>query len=565
MLKRPDTQQVLRFFRLCLLVLAGLYLYSVVMANRGGFASEFLYRQWLEIGFVIYLYALLYVIQRPGKGRALLAAVPIFLIYMVHDVFYLIYGKVFRFINLAEVPELLQVVPLSYAILLVVIFVLPMLLIICRVNYRQPLLIMLALSPLIVLTVMIESSPTAFANSFKSVANEIVKYSDGKSVENNGRLAMLMYREAQRSATLDKIAPFRDREHYEQQAAQRVASIQSHLKPRNVHLIVLESFLDPRLFKDLKFSQPPVHPDFEKRFGDKLGLSISPVFGGATAQAEFEVLCGVPAFEKLSSVEFNVFTGSAAHCLPGILSDLHYRTIASNAYKPNFFNAIPGYEGMGFKELQFPVEFYSAAPSYLHFGDPGVEEYLFDDDLLSQNLAFVKAHLQEHPDQPMLNYMMTIYGHTPHLLDPVKRPEIIQTTAPYADDHLQRSANQFYYRTQALAHYVEQLIALDKNSLIILISDHVPPLRNGPNTFNALHYMNDVEHGMYYNRVAIIENGQAVKYAPIHHYELPDVVLNYLTAGEHCQTHACAHLGKTTSTREARLDDYLTLMAHASE
>ena len=77
--------------------------------------------------------------------------------------------------------------------------------------------------------------------------------------------------------------------------------------------------------------------------------------------------------------------------------------------------------------------------------------------------------------------------------------------------------------------------------------------------------MNNIEHGMYYNRVAIIENGQAVKYSPIHHYELPDVVLNYLTGGQHCQTHACAHLGKPTPNREARLDDYLSLMAHASE
>jgi len=560
-----QSDKLLRPIKLFLMVLVGLYFYSLFMASKGGFASEFLYRQWLEMVFVLYLYTLVYVILKPGKARALLAVMPIFLLYIIHDVFYLIYGKVFRFTNFSEVPELLQIVPLTSAILLVLIIVLPLLLIVGRGNYRQPLTILLALAPLVFLAVIIKTSPTAFATSFKSVAHEIVKYSDGKSVENNGRLAMLMYREAQRSATLEKIEPYRDREQYEQQVTQRVETIQQHITPRNVHLVVLESFLDPRLFKDLKFSQSPVHPDFEKRFGDKLGLSISPVFGGATAQAEFEVLCGVPAFEKLSSVEFNVFTGSRAHCLPGILSALNYRTIASNAYKPNFFNAIPGYQGMGFNELQFPVEFYSAMPSYLHFGEPGVEEYLFDKSLLDQNLGFVKAHLQQHKDQPMFNYMMTIYGHTPHLLDPELRPEIIQTRSSYADDHLQRSTNQFYYRSQAIAQYVEKLIELDKNSLIILIADHVPPLRNGPNTFKALRYMDNAEHSTYYNRLAIIENGQVVKYAPIHHYELPDVVLNYLTTGQHCQTQACAHLGKTTTPRDARLGAYLSLMAHASE
>jgi hypothetical protein len=77
--------------------------------------------------------------------------------------------------------------------------------------------------------------------------------------------------------------------------------------------------------------------------------------------------------------------------------------------------------------------------------------------------------------------------------------------------------------------------------------------------------MHNREQGMFYNRVAIIENGRVIKYAPIHHYELPDVVLNYLTDGQHCRTHACAHLGKTTASRDERLDAYLTLMAHASE
>ena len=557
--------KLLQLVKLLLLLLAGLYCYSLLIDSKGGFTSEFMHHQWVEMVLVLYIYGLFYVMLKPGRLRGILAAVPIFLIYVIHDIFYLVYGKVFRFVNLLEIPELFQILPLMWTIVLILIIALPLVMIIRRVNYHQPVKLALALTPLIFMLAMIKTSPKVFASGFESVAHKIVKYSDGKSVENNGRLAMLMYREAQRSKALEKIVPYRDRKKYDQYIEKRVETIKQHITPRNVHLVMLESFLDPRLFKDLKFSQPPVHPDFENRFGDKLGLSISPVFGGATAQAEFEVLCGVPAFEKLSSVEFNVFTGSRAHCLPGILSALNYRSIVSNTYKPNFFNAIPGYQGMGFNELQFPVEFYSAAPSYLHFDDPGIEEYLFDKSLFEQNLGLVKKHLQQNKHQPMFNYMMTIYGHTPHTLDPKQRPEIIQTSSSYADDHLQRSTNQFYYRSQAIAQYVEKLIELDKNSLIILVSDHVPPLRNGPNTFKALRYMDNTEQSIYYNRLAIIENGQAVKYATIHHYDLPDLVLNYLTTGQHCQTRACAHLGSITEPRDARLDEYLSLMAHASE
>ena len=120
--------------------------------------------------------------------------------------------------------------------------------------------------------------------------------------------------------------------------------LRPYLKPRNVHLLILESFLDPRLFRDLKLSRDPVHPDFAALFGDQLGLSIAPVFGGATSQAEFEVLCGVPALERLSSVEFNTFTGAPARCLPDLLGQLGYRAVASNAYKPNFFNTQSAYK-----------------------------------------------------------------------------------------------------------------------------------------------------------------------------------------------------------------------------
>ena len=393
-----------------------------------------------------------------------------------------------------------------------------------------------------------------------------MKYSDSMSVENNGRLAMLFYREAQRTGILARLEPYRHRQNYDQRTSNQVEAIRPHQNRRNVHLIVLESFLDFCSSGTRRFSRSPVHPAFEKLFGDNLSLSRSPVFGGATAQAEFEVLCGVPALEMVSSVEFNAFTGAPANCLPQVLRQLGYRSVASNAYKPNFFNALPGYRGAGFSERYFPQEFYSATKSYLHFGNPGKEEYLFDASLFEQNLAFVKSHLQNKLGQPLFNYVMTIYGHTPHLLDKDKRPEIIQLQSTYKDDHLQRAVNQFYYRTEAIARYINQLLAVDKHSLIVLVSDHVPPLRNGPNTYQALRYLDNVDQSYYYNRMAIIEDGMVKQYSPMNHYELPPLILNYLSDGSYCQTNRCAFLDKEQRlARQDHQEDYLTLMAHASE
>ncbi len=547
-------------------LVAALCGYMVLMEGVGGFSTAFIHHQLVELVLVLTLYTLSHAVLKPGRWRSVLAALPLLLVYLVHDLFYLAMGKVFRLANLAELPELVQVLPLGYAALLVAALGVPLGLFLLRVDYRRPRRLALWFAPLILVTVGVKAAPEAFSRSFEQLASEIVTYSDGKSVEHNGRLAMLAYREAQRSAALAQLGPRQARERYDAEAAALAEGLRPHDRRRNVHLIVLESFLDPRLFRDLRFSRPPAHPAFDRLFGDTLGLSRAPVFGGSTAQSEFEVLCGVPAFEAFSGVEFNVFSGAPAHCLPGVLGALGYRSVASNAYKPNFFNALAAYRGAGFAESYFPEAYSAARETYLKLGDPGVEEYGFDQPLLERNLAFVRAHQRQHPGQPLFNYVLTIYGHTPHLLDPAQRPERIGLVSHYPDDHLQRVVNQFYYRTEAIAAYLDRLMEIDRDSLVILVSDHVPPLRNGPNTYSALGYLGNREGSTYYNRIAILKDGRPRAYPELRHYELPALVLDYLSEGAYCRDHACAFReGGRRVAREAHRERYLRLIAHAAQ
>jgi phosphoglycerol transferase MdoB-like AlkP superfamily enzyme len=548
------------------LFILGMYGYVRYAAGHGAFNAERFFEQGIELAIIAYLYLFLFLIQKSSRWRPLLAALPIILVYVAQDLYFQIYGRVLRIIEVQELPELFAVLPLSYGAVLAAVFFLPLIAYGFAVNYRKPYLLLLGALPLITIALMVEALPQSYASIVENMGNEIIKYSDGKSVESNGRLTMLLYREAQRSEAKAATAPYFDRVAYDKQGVSFAAQLKSNSNQHNVHLIVLESFLDPTLFQAAKFSRDPVHPEFKKLFGEKLGLSISPVFGGGTAQAEFEVLCGVPAFEKLSSIEFNVFTGSPVNCTPGMLKRLGYRTVASNAYKPNFFNAQPAYQGIGFDEIYFPREFAGRNPTYFQTGDTRGEEYLFDGDLFEQNLSFVKQHLQEHPGQPLMNYVLTIYGHTPHLLNEEQRPQVLTVSGPHQDQHLLLAANQFYYRTQAIAHYVNQLRAIDPQSLIILVSDHVPPLIYGPITYRELKYMDNVDGGYYLNRLMIVEDGKPATHQTIHHYNIPQIIFNYLTAGQYCLSDACAHLDTQLAHDKASyLANYFQLMAHAAQ
>ncbi len=546
----------------------GLIAYMLLAEQLGGFVASFSLPLWLEGTLALYLYGLCYGLLRPSRWRSYLAALPLLLLYLTSDIFYLAFGKVFRVVNLQELPELFEILPLAYSLPLAALLLLPVMLLLWYLKWRPQRHHLLLAGPLVATLLLLYSAPGSLAQVLAGAGSVPVKYSDAKSVERNGRLTMLLYREAQRVLAVEELAPYRDRTAYEQRISDQLQAMRGGHSSRNVHLIVLESFLDPRLFTRLDFSSPPVHPEFEALFGDRLGFSLSPVFGGATAQAEFEVLCGVPALERLSSVEFNVFSGANAACLPWQLGQLGYYSSASNTYKPNFFNAVAGYQGAGFDVSHFPQEFAPASASYLKFGDPGFEEYLFDGDLLEQNLGYVAAQLREAPQRPLFNYLLTIYGHTPHLLDPELRPEQITLFSDYPDDHLTRAVNQFYYRSEAIAHYVKKLIEMDPQGLIVLISDHVPPLRNGPNTYEALNYMDNREGAYYYNRLAIIDRGEVKQLPTIHHYDIPQLVLNILSDGAYCQSGDCPFDNDAqpgSAQREAKLSAYLELMAHASE
>lgn len=548
-----------------LLFVGALYLYAKLSANYFGLSDSMFSQQWLELLIALYLFTYLYAILRPGRWRALLAALPVLLGYLIHDIYYLMYGKILRLIEVKELPELVQVLTAGQALMLIIGVGIPLLIFLLTVNYRKPRIIVLGAVPLALLVIDIHLAPNSFASGFQQLANPLVTYSDRMSVENNGRYSMMLLREAERISAMEKTAPYHDRPAYEKKTEELANAILKDGNRHNVHLIVMESLLDPTLFQKATFSRNPVHPDFATLFGSKLGLSISPVFGGATSQAEFEVLCGIPALHKLSSIEFNVFTGAKTHCMPGVLERAGYRTIATNGYKPDFFNTLPAYKGIGFDEANFPRK-HTSLKTYMDVEPSGEEGYIFDGDLLQKNLDYVTAALKEHPEKSLLNYVLTIYGHTPHDLDPALRPEILQVQSGYSDDHLQRAANQFYYRTEAIARYVRDLIEVDKNSIIILISDHVPPLRNGLNTYRELDYVDSSEESYYYNRLLVVKDGKPQLYPTMHHYDIPDLVLDYLTDGKHCKERACAYLdGNATPKPEMQLAEYFSLMAHASE
>jgi phosphoglycerol transferase MdoB-like AlkP superfamily enzyme len=513
----------------------------------------------LEVPLLLAFYWAFGFVLRRGKLSALVAALPLMMTYIACDVYFIAYGDVLRVIDVGNLPELLKVLHFEGTAALLFALALPAALLLAFVDYRRYWRALTVAGLLIAGAAAVEFFPHAVVSGLVRAGVEQMDFSDAGCLDDNGRITVLIYFEAARRVAVAQTVAYRARAEKDERIPATAEFIRAHGNRRNVYLVVLESWLDPTLFRGVTFSQDPRHPDYAQLVGDSQGFSISPVFGGRTAQAEFEALCGVPALSKITFIEFNTFTGHPAGCMPAILRQAGYSTYASNAYMPDYFNTIKAYTGIGFDKIYFAREFAPSRETYLSAADISEDEdFLFDGDLFNQNLAFIARTLKEHPGQPILNYVLTIYGHEPHDIDTDRRPMVLSMNAPHDDLQLLRAANQYWYRTQAIAAYVRGLIKLDPNSLIILVSDHVPPLDRGTSSYKDFRYLDNIDDSIHMNRILVVENGKVVRHQTIHHYQVPSLIYNYLTEEKFCAQHNC------DPSADERKDQYMLLMSRAA-
>lgn len=283
-------------------------------------------------------------------------------------------------------------------------------------------------------------------------------------------------------------------------------------KPRNIHIVVLESFIDPRQLKGVTFNRSPLADALlPYLIQGKFSHVISPVYGGNTAEAEFEILTGVKGLAKIESTEFNIMKGGEIKGFSGLLKDYGYKNVATIATKSGYYNSVFAYQSLGFDNVLF-------------LGDNNVfknkEISNSDKGLLDYSLSRIEEALK-NGDYPLVSYTLGMYGHFPYERNMLEEPDLIDVS--HADDRVKRVANQFYYRTQAIAGFLQRLIAIDPTSIIYITSDHIPPLLD-----NNINYSLD----RYVNISLFVEDGKTVDVSGKKYFEIPWLIWDSLTETE---------------------------------
>jgi len=232
---------------------------------------------------------------------------------------------------------------------------------------------------------------------------------------------------------------------------------------RGIHILLLESFVDPRDL--LPAIDRSIHPDMLALLGadGRFDTCISPIFGGASAQAEFELLTGAPALREFGPIDYALLDGRPVDGLVATARAAGYRTVLAYGATSMFFNALDAHRSLGFDEQHYAERDPWGAREA---GDP----FITDADLTTAVLDRLGGM---DGARPLLSFTVGIEGHVQGTgwfrRDEARFPPIVP--APPA---LAGLADISFWRSQAIAAWFTRIAREWPDDVALAVADHQP-------------------------------------------------------------------------------------------
>ncbi|MGS4996647.1 LTA synthase family protein [Bacillus cereus] len=235
----------------------------------------------------------------------------------------------------------------------------------------------------------------------------------------------------------------------------------------NIIFVMSESFWDPTKVTNLSFSEDPVpnlHHYIENFPG---GQTISPTFGGNTANVEFEALTSYSmSLLKPGSIPYQqvITNKKEIPSIPTALKKEGYYTSAIHSFGRTFFKRDDVYKVLGFDKFN---------------AEDTMENVDIDGDYIS-DLAMSKeiiAELEEQK-QPTFIHAVTMQNHFP-FTEGRFGENLIEISGLENEDskgELETYTEGLRRSDEALQYLIEQLDNLDRSTLLVFFGDHLPSL-----------------------------------------------------------------------------------------
>lgn len=251
----------------------------------------------------------------------------------------------------------------------------------------------------------------------------------------------------------------------------------------NVVFVLNESFWDPTVLPDVKFSEDPLPFFRELQAKNPSGIMISPVFGGSTANTEFEILTGLSTkFLPEGAIAYQEYIRRALPSVPAVFKANGYATIAIHPYHDWFYKRNLVYPLLGFERFASLDSFAGAQIKGEYIGDLEVSKK-------------VVAELKQTPG-PAFIFALTMQNHGPY---PENRYNVREITADgtlsaQGKDILETYTQGVRDADDALKYLIGQIGKLNEPTAVIFVGDHLPYLGKDYLVYKQTGYIKESEN-----------------------------------------------------------------------
>ncbi|OPZ94575.1 MAG: Lipoteichoic acid synthase 2 [Firmicutes bacterium ADurb.Bin419] len=241
------------------------------------------------------------------------------------------------------------------------------------------------------------------------------------------------------------------------------------------NLIVIQVEALQQFVIGLKVNGKEVTPNLNKLMGDSVYFNniYVQVAGGNTSDAEF--MTNNSLYPAKEGTAYFRFATNDFYSLPKTLKELGYKSYASHAYSPSFWNRTEMYKAIGFDD-------------FISQNDLVMDEFigwggwaLSDDSFYRQTLEKIDK------SQPFYSFLITLSGHHPYSYFDDKQ---IFDVGEYDKTYLGNYLKAQNYADAAIGRFIEELKeqGLYDNSLLVIYGDHhgLPKAQGGDDLFKLL-------------------------------------------------------------------------------
>ena len=230
----------------------------------------------------------------------------------------------------------------------------------------------------------------------------------------------------------------------------------------NIVLVMGESFWDPAQLNGVTFSRD-ITENLKKY---KHGEIISPVIGGATANAEFEALTGFSMyFMSPGIIPYNAYLRRDSPSIASVLRDNGYSTVAIHPNTGEFYNRKKVYGYLGFEDFidinGFNLKEDAKGP---HVSDDKVVDRILD--------------MLDRDGKPKFIFAVTMQNHDPY--NDVYRDLEVRASSSRLNETensiMSNYAQGIYDADRALGKLINEIERSETPTLVYFFGDHLPRL-----------------------------------------------------------------------------------------